>query len=249
MKRRREMNTVQLNIQQIKNHIRKCEIRYHRPPSSVSLLAVSKKQSVEKIREAIRAGQIAFGESYLQESLEKIAALLDEKIEWHFIGSVQSNKTKKIAEHFAWVHSISDAKIAKRLSEQRPLHLPPLNICLQINNSLEHTKSGIDPAHVLSLAEYCNILPHLKLRGLMCIPAAKNTFDEQRAEFHQLRLIFDNLIEKGFKLDTLSMGMSSDIDAAIAEGSTIVRIGTAIFGKRNNGDGMATNSKSDLRGR
>lgn len=228
-----QMNTIQLNIQQIKNDIRECEIRYHRQPSSVSLLAVSKNQSIEKIREAIDAGQIAFGENYLQESLEKIAALGNEKIEWHFIGSIQQNKTKKIAENFAWVHSISDMKIAKRLNEQRPAHLPPLNICLQVNNSFEDTKSGIDPEFVLALAKYCDALPNLKLRGLMSIPAAKNTFDEQRIQFRNLRLLFDNLIENGFKIDTLSMGMSSDFEAAIAEGSTIVRIGTAIFGKRN----------------
>ena|SRR5579872_2150052 len=226
------MNDIQHNIQKTKTQIREWEIRYQRKPSSVSLLAVSKKQSIEKIRDAIRAGQMAFGENYLQESLEKISALSDENIEWHFIGSIQSNKTKKIAEHFAWVHTIDDINIAKRLNEQRPAHLPPLNICLQVNTSLEVTKSGIDPEHVLSLAEYCKTLAHLKLRGLMTIPAHKNTFDEQCAELRKLRLIYNELNERGFQLDTLSMGMSDDMEAAIAEGATIVRIGTAIFGKR-----------------
>ncbi len=226
------MSDIQNNIQEIKKHIREWEIAYGRKPSSVSLLAVSKTHPAEKIRDAIRAGQVAFGENYLQESLEKIALLADENVEWHFIGPIQSNKTKKIAEHFAWVQTVSDMNIAKRLSEQRPSHLPPLNICLQVNTSLEITKSGIDPNDVISLADYCITLPNLKLRGLMTIPAFKNTFEEQRAELKKLRLIYDMLNERGFKLDTLSMGMSHDIEAAIAEGATMVRVGTAIFGER-----------------
>jgi len=226
------MNNIQHAIQTIQKQIRDDAIRYHREPSSVSLLAVSKKQPIEKIQEAICAGQVAFGENYLQEALGKIAALSNEQIEWHFIGPIQGNKTKKIAEYFAWAHTISDIKIAKRLNDQRPAHLPPLNICIQVNSSSEKTKSGIEPDNILSLAEYCTILPRLTLRGLMTIPAPKNTFDEQRAEFHKLRLIYDQLNQAGFKLDTLSMGMSNDREAAIAEGATFVRIGTAIFGER-----------------
>jgi len=226
------MNNIQNNIQKIKKQIAECEARYQRKPFSVSLLAVSKTQPVEKILAAVQAGQIAFGENYLQESLEKITALANENIEWHFIGSIQRNKTKKIAEHFAWVHTIDDIKIAKRLNEQRPSHLPPLNICLQINSSFEATKSGTDPQNILSLAKDCTLLPRLKLRGLMTIPAPKKTFAEQRAELHKLRLIYEMLNTHGFGLDTLSMGMSDDMEAAIAEGATMVRIGTAIFGKR-----------------
>jgi pyridoxal phosphate enzyme (YggS family) len=226
------LNDIQQNIQTIKNKIREWETRYQRIPGSVSLLAVSKKQPLEKIREAIRAGQRAFGENYLQESLEKISELANENIEWHFIGPIQRNKTKKIAEHFAWVHTVSEVNVAKRLSEQRPSHLPPLNICLQVNTSFEITKSGIDPEQVLSLAEYCKTLPQLTLRGLMTIPAHKNSFAEQCAELHKLRVIYDELNERGFKLDTLSMGMSDDMEAAIAEGATLLRIGTAIFGER-----------------
>jgi len=227
------MNNIAHHLQTVQHLIRAAEIRYHREPLSVSLLAASKTHSVEKIREALIAGQHAFGENYVQESLLKINALAHENIEWHFIGSIQENKTKKIAEHFAWVHTIDDMKIAKRLNDQRPKILPPLNICIQVNTSGETTKSGIDPDHVLLLAEYCKTLPHLTLRGLMTIPAPKNSFDEQRAELRKLRILFEKLNEQGFNLDTLSMGMSDDMEAAIAEGATLVRIGTALFGERN----------------
>ncbi len=227
------MNTIQHNLQQLKTQILQWELQYQRHPSSVSLLAASKQQSIEKIREAIRAGQVAFGENYLQESLEKIIALSDEKIEWHFIGPVQSNKTKKIAEHFSWVHTVSDVNIAKRLNDQRPLHLPPLNICIQVNSSSEKTKSGVtEEEAVFTLATYCLTLPHLKLRGLMTIPVPQTDFDDQRLELRKLRRIYDDLNHRGFTLDTLSMGMSQDMEAAIAEGATLLRVGTAIFGKR-----------------
>ncbi len=223
---------IQKNIIDIKNKIQEFETRYHRPPHSVSLLAVSKNHSAESIKQAILAGQTSFGENYLQEALEKMAALQDENLEWHFIGSIQSNKTKKIAEHFAWVQSVSDLKTLKRLNDQRPLHLPPLNICLEINVSAEKTKSGAPKDAALALAKFCSEQPRLRLRGLMTIPAEKNSFEEQRAELRQLRIIFDLLQQEGYKLDTLSMGMSHDMEAAIAEGATVVRIGRAIFGDR-----------------
>lgn len=220
------------NLLSIKKQIHDYEKRYHREPDSVFLLAVSKKQPVEKIQRAIEGGQRAFGENYLQEALDKITKIADSQIEWHFIGSIQSNKTKKIAEHFNWVHSVSEKKIAQRLNDQRPDYLPPLNICLEVNVSLESSKSGVMITDVLALAEFCASLPQLKLRGLMTIPKPNTHLDAQRAEFHKLKLLFDELNSKNFKLDTLSMGMSDDMQAAIAEGSTMVRIGTAIFGAR-----------------
>ncbi len=223
---------IQKNIRELKNKIHEYEIRYQRKPNSVTLLAASKNHSIEKIQQAILAGQTQFGENYLQEALEKMAALTTEDLEWHFIGSIQSNKTKKMAEHFTWVHSVGDIKIAKRLNDQRPPHLPPLNICLEVNVSDEQTKSGVHPDEVFSLAQFCREQPRLSLRGLMTIPKERNSFAEQRAELHKLRIIFDVLQQEGYKIDTLSMGMSHDMEAAIAEGATIVRIGTAIFGNR-----------------
>jgi len=226
------MTTIQTNLNTIQSHIHDCEKQFRRKSGSVFLLAVSKKQSIEKIEQAVAAGQLAFGENYLQEALIKIAALASKNLEWHFIGPIQRNKTRKIAEHFSWVHSIDDAVIAKRLSEQRPEHLPPLNICIEVNVSAEPTKSGVSFDEVEALAQYCVQLPRLKLRGLMTIPSTKNHFIEQRAEFYKLRLTAEILCSKGFSLDTLSMGMSNDMDAAIAENATIVRIGTKIFGSR-----------------
>ncbi len=226
------MPTIQENLSSLNNQIRDCEIRYHRPPHSVALLAVSKNQSIEKIQAAIAAGQTAFGENYLQEALIKMAALSQHTLEWHFIGPIQSNKTKKIAEQFAWVHSVSEKKILQRLNDQRPAALPPQNICLQINISHETTKSGIAPDEVVELATFCTQLPHLKLRGLMAIPAPQTEFNKQCAELHKMNLLYAELREKGFALDTLSMGMSHDMEAAIAEGATLVRIGTALFGSR-----------------
>ncbi len=225
------MIQIQKNLDEIQKKIREYEIRYHRKAHSVFLLAVSKTQSLEKMREAIAAGQRAFGENYLQESLKKQAALVDEKLEWHFIGSIQSNKIKKIAEHFSWVQSISDKRIAQRLNDARPLHLPPLNICIEVNVSAEPAKTGASRDVVAALAEFCSTLPRIVLRGLMAIPADKHSFQEQRMEFHKLREIYDHL-QPRYKFDTLSMGMSHDMEAAIAEGATMVRIGTAIFGDR-----------------
>jgi hypothetical protein len=227
------MADIKANLEKILSQIRQCEQQYQRKPNSVFLLAASKKQSIEKMQQAIAAGQLAFGENYLQEALAKMAVLTNHEIEWHFIGPIQRNKTRKIAEHFDWVHSVDDPIIANRLSEQRPDHLPPLNMCIEVNVSAETSKSGVSIERVEELVQHCVNLPKIKLRGLMTIPAIKNTFIEQRAEFYKLRLIEEILNKKGYKLDTLSMGMSQDMVAAIAEHTTIVRIGTNLFGPRN----------------
>jgi pyridoxal phosphate enzyme (YggS family) len=226
------MNSIQDNLKQVTSLIQSYESRYARKENSVALLAVSKSQPIEKILEAYYAGQRRFGENYLQEALAKITTLNHEEIEWHFIGPLQSNKLKKIAEHFQWVHSVASLKHAQLLNEQRPTHLPPLNICLQINIGQETSKSGLHPDQIATLASACLALPRLMLRGLMCIPAAKKNLTDQRQEFRKLFDLQLLLIKNGFKLDTLSMGMSNDLEAAIAEGSTMVRIGTKIFGQR-----------------
>ncbi len=200
---------------------------YQRNPNSVSLLIASKGQSLDKIKEAWEAGQSCFGENYLQEALPKIAALPN--IEWHFIGPIQSNKTRKIAENFTWVQSVDSLKIAKRLNEQRPSHLSPLNICIEVNISEEATKSGVMVDEVEILAKNCLDLPRLRLRGLMTIPAKRIQFDEQREAYRKLSDLWHHLRQLGFSFDTLSMGMSQDMEAAIAEGSTLVRIGTAFW--------------------
>jgi pyridoxal phosphate enzyme (YggS family) len=197
-------------------------------PRSVILLAVSKQQSIEAIAELYQQGQRAFGENYLQEALTKIEALKHLTIEWHFIGHIQRNKTKKIAEHFAWVQSVDSELIAKRLNEARPDHLPPLNICLEVNVDNEPNKAGVALDAVLPLAKVCLTLPKLRLRGLMAIPKA-NT--DPRHAFQTLRETYDTLNQLGFSLDTLSMGMSADYELAIEAGSTMVRLGTAVFQK------------------
>jgi len=226
------MDDIQQNVREILARLREYEIKYQRQPGSVQLLAVTKNQSLEKMQQAIAAGQRAFGENYLQEALLKIAALKNQPLAWHFIGHIQSNKTQKISENFSWVHSVSEKKIAKRLNDQRPPALPPLNICIEVNISHEKTKSGIDVTEAAELAEYCLTLPRLKLRGLMTIPAPQQEFAAQRAAYHQLRILWQQLCDLGMALDTLSMGMSNDMEAAVAEGATIVRIGTSLFGKR-----------------
>lgn len=227
------MNTIQTNLSEINNRILSFEQRYQRQPHSVKLLAVTKHQPIEKIQQAIDAEHKVFGENYLQEALPKINFFANQSVEWHFIGPIQSNKTKKIAEHFSWVHTVESEKIAKRLNDQRPDSLPPLNICIQVNISDENSKSGLPSFDsVLSLATFCRDLPRLRLRGLMTIPAPKKTFEEQRIELHKLKLFYDALIQHHFSIDTLSMGMSEDLEAAIAEGATVVRVGTAIFGAR-----------------
>jgi hypothetical protein len=208
-----------------------------RDPHEVHLLAVSKTFGADAVLDAAQAGQKAFGENYLQEALDKMAAVRAAQpslsLEWHFIGPIQSNKTRPIAENFDWVHSVERERIAQRLSEQRPAHLPPLNVCLQVNISGEASKSGVTPADAAALAHAVATMSRLKLRGLMAIPEPAEEAAAQRAPFRQLRELFDALRSQGLALDTLSMGMSADLEAAIAEGATIVRVGTAIFGKRH----------------
>ena len=199
---------------------------------TISLLAVSKAQPAQSVREAFAAGQTMFGENYLQEALEKQAQLIDLPIEWHFIGPIQSNKTQLIAQNFAWVHSVDRLKIAQRLNDARPANLPPLQVCLQLNVSNEESKSGVTQLDLETLAEAFSNLPRLKLRGLMAIPAPTNDENRQRAQFKQVRECYDALRAKGFALDTLSIGMSDDYFIAIEQGSTIVRIGSALFGAR-----------------
>lgn len=206
-----------------------------RDPASVTLLAVSKTFPADAVRAAHAAGQRAFGENYVQESIDKIDTLADlrAELEWHFIGPLQSNKTRAVAERFDWVHSVDRLKIAQRLAEQRPAHLPPLNVCVQVNISGEASKSGVAPADVAEVARAVAALPSLRLRGLMAIPEPADDADAQRTPHRALRALFDTLRAGGLPLDTLSMGMSADLDAAVLEGATIVRVGTAIFGARD----------------
>jgi pyridoxal phosphate enzyme (YggS family) len=225
------------NLEQVKATIAAAAHACGRESSSVSLLAVSKTFGPQAVIAAADAGQRAFGENYLQEALDKqqaVAALRpDLALDWHFIGPIQSNKTRPLAEHFAWAHAVDREKIARRLSEQRPADLPPLNICLQVNVSGEASKSGIAPADLPALAQAVAALPRLRLRGLMAIPEPAQDIESQRKPFAQLRALQQQLRAIGIDTDTLSMGMSADMPAAIAEGATIVRIGTAIFGQRD----------------
>lgn len=224
--------SIPANLQRVRNRIDQAARAAGRDPSDVALLAVSKTHPPAAVRTAFAAGQALFGESYLQEALRKIETLADLEIEWHFIGPIQSNKTKDIARHFDWVHGIDRLKIAERLSAQRPPELGPLNVCIQVNVSGESSKAGVRAAQLPELAGAVAALPGLRLRGLMTIPAPQADTDVQRASFRQLRLARDRLAESHFALDTLSMGMSDDLEAAILEGATIVRVGTAIFGPR-----------------
>ena len=225
------------NIAKTRLTIGQAAAQHGRNPASVLLLAVSKTFGSDAVIEAAEAGQRAFGENYLQEALDKQQSVQtlrpDLVLEWHFIGPIQSNKTRPIAEHFEWAHAVDREKIARRLSEQRPPNLPPLNICLQVNVSGEDSKSGVAPTEVLALAQAVTTLPGLRLRGLMAIPEPAEDVESQRKPFALLRALQQQLTEAGIPTDTLSMGMSADMDAAIAEGATIVRIGTAIFGKRD----------------
>jgi pyridoxal phosphate enzyme (YggS family) len=206
--------------------------RWGRLCDSVGLVAISKGHPASAIRELAGLGQRDFGENYLQEALPKLQALADLKLTWHFTGQLQGNKTRAVAENFDWVHTLDRERIANRLSEQRPHHAPPLNICVQVSLEPEPGKGGVPPEEVLPLAQRVAALPKLKLRGLMCIPPPRDTFDEQRALFEQLAACQRQLIAAGLDVDTLSMGMSADLDAAVAAGATWVRIGTAIFGER-----------------
>lgn len=229
------MNFVSDNLLAVRQRIGKACATSQRPLESVQLLAVSKNFDAATVQLAIAAGLTDFGENYLQEGLTKIAALPRQSLRWHFIGPIQSNKTRSIAEQFDWVHSVDRLKIAQRLSEQRPPELPPLNICVQVNISGEDSKSGCEPAEAMALCAAIAALPRLRLRGLMAIPAPVATGADARAPFRALRELFEQVqtdsgIDAGF--DTLSAGMSDDLEAAIAEGATMVRIGTAIFGQR-----------------
>ena len=221
-----------LSLHTIQHRLRQAEQAAQRPAHSVQLLAVSKTVSADRLRQAFAAGQTAFGENYVQEWLDKQQALADLAIEWHFIGPLQSNKTRHVAELASWIHSVDRLKIAQRLSEQRPAVLPPLNVCLQVNVSGEASKSGVDPAQTLALAQAIAALPKLRLRGLMCIPEATTDESALAAQFHCLQQLFVELQQQGLTFDTLSMGMSADIELAVAHGSTMVRVGSALFGAR-----------------
>jgi len=229
------MNEQQLahNIANLLERVRLSAEKSQRCADDILLLAVSKTRPEQDIRSAHRCGLHEFGESYLQEALDKIEALQDLDLVWHFIGPIQSNKTRPIASSFHWVHSVDRAKIARRLSEQRPPGLPPLQVCLQVNISAEQSKSGVAPEQLPQLAQEVAQLPRLQLRGLMAIPAATQDSLQQRKAFAQLRREFEQLQLQLPGLDTLSMGMSGDMESAIAEGATILRIGSAMFGPRN----------------
>lgn len=228
------MATIAANIQQVRERIARACAAAQRPVQSVTLLTVSKTFSADAVREAAAAGEHRFGENYVQEAIEKIEMLQDlrAQIEWHLIGPLQSNKTRVVAKTFDWVHSVDRLKIAERLSEQRPPDLPPLNVCLQVNVSGEASKSGVTPDELPALAHAVAALPGVRLRGLMSIPEPSDDPAQQAAPHRQLRQLFHRLQQVGLDLDTLSMGMSGDLEAAIAEGSTMVRVGTAIFGRR-----------------
>ena len=226
------MSSIVENLAKVRARICDAAHTAGRPADTVHLLAVSKTQPASALRSAYAAGQVDFGENYLQEALAKHAELRDLPLIWHFIGPIQSNKTKALAEHFAWVHSVDRLKIAQRLSEQRPANLPPLNICIQVNVSGEASKSGCTPADLPALAAAISALPRLKLRGLMAIPEPTEDRAEQDAAFATVRTLQESL---NMGLDTLSMGMSHDLESAIAQGATWVRIGTALFGARDYG--------------
>lgn len=226
------MTTIASNLQAVRTAITKAAIAAGRNADEVTLLAVSKTFSAPALRAAFHAGQTRFAENYVQEALGKMVELGDLAPEWHFIGPIQSNKTRAIAENFSWVHSVDRVKIAERLAAQRPAYLPPLNVCLQINVSGENSKGGVAADEAEALAHAIAALPGLTLRGLMAIPAPAEGMEAQRAPFARMRELLQRLNHSGLSLDTLSMGMSHDMTAAILEGATIVRVGTAIFGSR-----------------
>ncbi|HSV70125.1 MAG TPA: YggS family pyridoxal phosphate-dependent enzyme [Methylibium sp.] len=228
------MATIAFKIQQVSERIARACDAAQRPVASVTLLAVSKTQRPEAVREALAAGLTRFGENYVQEALDKMAALAERRaeLEWHLIGPLQSNKTRAVAEAFDWVHSVDRLKLAERLSAQRPDSLPPLQVCLQVNISGEASKSGVAPDELPALARAVAALPRLRLRGLMAIPEPAEGLAAQRKPHQALRELFERLRADGLPLDTLSMGMTADLEAAVLEGATIVRVGTAIFGAR-----------------
>ncbi len=226
------MTQIAQRLEQVRTRIAQAEQRFGRPEGSVALVAATKTCPVDAIRAAAACGQRAFGENYLQEALPKIRELEPERLEWHFIGPIQSNKTRDIATYFDWVHSVDRLKVASRLNEQRPSELPPLKICLQVNTSGEASKAGVAPDELAGLAEAVAELPRLSLCGLMTLPAPTFDFEEQRRPFRTLRQLRDELQQKGIEVSVLSIGMTDDMEAAIAEGATLVRIGAAIFGRR-----------------
>jgi hypothetical protein len=227
------MTTIQTQIEAVRARIQAACLACGRAPDAVTLLAVSKTFGPDAVQAAHAAGQTAFGENYIQEAVEKITALKHLPLQWHCIGPIQSNKTRLVAEHFDWVHTVDRLKIAQRLSEQRPPELAPLQVCIQVNVDGGPTKSGVAPEDALSLARELAQLPRLQLRGLMCIPEPAADFVAACAVFERARSLFDALNSEGLALDTLSMGMSADLEAAIASGSTMVRVGSAIFGGRH----------------
>ena len=228
----KHMNNIEKNLAGIHQQIEQAAFDYNRTAGDITLLAVSKKKPAADIRLAYQSGQRDFGENYLQEAESKMVELADLDIVWHFIGPIQSNKTRTLATSFDWVHCVDRLKIAQRLNDQRPEAMPPLNTCIQVNADLETSKSGVAASEVIGLAEGMRNMPKIRLRGLMTIPAQRDGFDSQRNPFKLLAGLLEDLQQQEFDCDTLSMGMSHDMQAAIAEGSTLLRIGTAIFGER-----------------
>jgi len=228
------MATIANNLQLVRNRIEAACAQLGRAADSVTLLAVSKMFQSVTVRDAFHAGQRCFGENYVQEAIDKMVELADlrAQITWHLIGPLQSNKTRVVAEHFDWVQSVDRLKIAQRLSEQRPPHLPPLQVCIQVNTSGEDSKSGVAPGEALALAQAVAALPRLQLRGVMALPAPSPDPAVQAEALAQVRVVFEQLRAAGLPLDVLSMGMSADLEAAVAQGSTMVRVGTALFGQR-----------------
>jgi PLP dependent protein len=221
-----------LNVNHVRSRILKAAVAAGRDPAAVTLVAVTKAQTAESVRLAATAGVTDFGENYLQEALAKMDQVADLSLRWHFIGGIQSNKTRAIAERFDWVQSIDRIQIARRLSEQRPFHAPPLNLCIQVELVPEPNKGGVEPDGLGPLAAQIAALPRVRLRGLMCVPPQQPNVAAERAVFARLRGLLEGLNADGHKLDTLSMGMSGDFESAIAEGATLVRLGTALFGNR-----------------
>ncbi|NIO43555.1 MAG: YggS family pyridoxal phosphate-dependent enzyme [Burkholderiales bacterium] len=226
------MTTIAVRLQAVRDRIQAAAAAAGRPPEAVRLIAVSKTFPAEAVRQAFQAGQQAFGENYLQEAMSKIEAVSDLPLEWHFIGPLQSNKTGPVARLFSWVHSVDRLRLAERLSAARPNDMVPLQVCIQVNVSLERSKSGCQPQEAFELASAVAQLPRLRLRGLMTIPEPTSDRLVQRQRFAVLRRLMQDLVSRGLELDVLSMGMSDDLEAAIAEGATMVRIGRAIFGSR-----------------
>jgi len=221
-----------LHVNHVRSRIRSAAIAAGRDPATVTLVAVTKAQTAESVRLAATAGVTDFGENYLQEAVAKMDQLAQLPLQWHFIGGIQSNKTRIIAERFDWVHSVDRSSVARRLSEQRPFHAQPLNVCLQVALVPEPTKGGVSPDDLAALAAAVADLPRIRLRGLMCMPPPQPTPEAERRIFARLKVALEDLNAGGLKLDTLSMGMSADFESAIAEGATLVRIGTALFGSR-----------------